>query len=462
MSLTSTAGGGATSPALGVSFEGRPRALLEAVAPLVDVVEVVPDCLVGPDGRVNPRLLDDLDELAGDTDLTYHGIGLSLGSSSGWNEDYLRLLDTFLDWRTPRWHSEHLGFCLVDGSFLGTMPALPATHEALELVVDRATGCAVATGWSSCSSTWPARWSGPSEMSLASFLNTIAEETGSRLLLDLHNLECDVDNGQLDLDAFVDELDWSHVGEIHLAGGSGTRAITSTSTPDWSHRRPAGCWTSPWSARTAWSWCCSRCWPRRCRCSVSRPSPASCATSAPSSTRCRFSPEVSPLAVPRHDGRPVDTLAAYEQLIVSQLGAAPPAALGGSDVTRWAVQRWATSTIRDLCPLTSTLLDLRGRLGDGGRGTPAGRCAPLRRTPGRGPSSPGRVVRRPAARRRRRPGAGDHRTGGHLAAPARPVGVARGPAGRRRGAGQASTRAAAATARAGATPARRRSRDAAA
>ena len=219
MSSTSIAGGGATGPALGVSFEGRPRALLEAVAPLVDVVEVVPDCLVGHDGKVNPRLLDDLDELAGGTDLTYHGIGLSLGSTGGWNEDYLRLLDTFLDWRTPRWHSEHLGFCLVDGSFLGTMPALPATHEALELVVDRATEMRRRYGLEFLLEHVASPLERPSEMSLASFLNTIAEETGSRLLLDLHNLECDVDNGQLDLDDFVDELEWSHVGEIHLAGG---------------------------------------------------------------------------------------------------------------------------------------------------------------------------------------------------------------------------------------------------
>ena len=46
-----------------------------------------------------------------------------------------------------------------------------------------------------------------------------AAETGSRLLLDLHNIECDVDNGYLRLDEFLDELDWTAVGEIHVAGG---------------------------------------------------------------------------------------------------------------------------------------------------------------------------------------------------------------------------------------------------
>lgn len=206
-------------PALGVSYEGRPRELLAALAPLVDVVEVVPDCLVGADGRLNQVLLDDLDELAPHTALTYHGIGLSIGSTAGWNDGYLRLLDAMFAWREPRWHSEHLGFTTVDGAFLGTMPALPATAEALELVIDRSRAMTAAYGREFLLEHVATPLARPAEMSLAAFLNTLAHETGNRLLVDLHNLECDADNGLLDLAAFVDELDWSRVGEIHLAGG---------------------------------------------------------------------------------------------------------------------------------------------------------------------------------------------------------------------------------------------------
>ena len=206
-------------PALGVSYEGRPRELLAALAPLVDVIEVLPDCLVGADGRLNPALLDDLDELAPDTAVTYHGIGLSIGTSAGWNEDYLRLLDAMFAWREPRWHSEHLGFTTVDGAFLGTMPALPSTSAALELVIDRSRAMTAAYGREFLLEHVATPLERPAEMSLAAFLNALAEETGNRLLVDLHNLECDADNGLLDLPSFVDELDWSRVGEIHLAGG---------------------------------------------------------------------------------------------------------------------------------------------------------------------------------------------------------------------------------------------------
>jgi uncharacterized protein len=208
-----------SGPALGVSFEGRPRALLEAAAPIVDVIEVVPDCLVGADAAVNPRALADLDELAPNAGVTYHGIGLSIGSTAGWNTDYLRTLDVLMNWREPRWHSEHLGFCVVDASFIGTMPALPATREVLDLVVERACDMRRRYGLEFMLEHVATPLARPADISLAAFLNTLARECGSRLLLDLHNLECDADNGLLDLPEFLDELDWSLVGEIHVAGG---------------------------------------------------------------------------------------------------------------------------------------------------------------------------------------------------------------------------------------------------
>lgn len=207
-------------PALGLAWEGRPRELLAACAPVVDVLEVVPDCLVGPSGTIEPGRLIELDELAGTTPLTYHGIGLSLGSTSGWNEDYLRLLDRLFAWREPLWHSEHLGFTHVGGSFLGTMPALPLTNEALDLVIERASAMRAHYGREFMLEHVATPLQRPAEMTLAAFLNALARESGSRLLVDLHNLECDADNGLLDLVEFVDELDWRLVGEIHVAGGT--------------------------------------------------------------------------------------------------------------------------------------------------------------------------------------------------------------------------------------------------
>lgn len=216
---TADGGGACFAPALGVSFEGRPADFLPAVADLADVVEIVPDSLVAADQRPHPALLEHLDEHAANHPVTFHGIGLSIGSTQGWNEDYLRLLDAMLTWRMPRWHSEHLGLTVVDGSFLGTMPALPLTSEAAELVIGRAQAMRAAYGLDFLLEHVASPLPRPDQMSLAAFLNLVAAESGASLLIDLHNLECDADNGLLDLGEFVDELDWSAVRELHLAGG---------------------------------------------------------------------------------------------------------------------------------------------------------------------------------------------------------------------------------------------------
>jgi uncharacterized protein (UPF0276 family) len=51
------------------------------------------------------------------------------------------------------------------------------------------------------------------------------ERSGCYLLLDIYNLECDVHNHELDLDAFLDELNLDSVWELHLANGVEHRTL---------------------------------------------------------------------------------------------------------------------------------------------------------------------------------------------------------------------------------------------
>lgn len=207
-------------PAVGISFEGRPTGYLAALGPLVDVVEVVPDCLVRDcDGTIDDRWIAELEAYAPNADVVYHGVGLSLGTASGWNEEYLTVLERVCALRAPRWHSEHLGFTTVDGHFLGTMPALPATREAADLVVERSIALRLEFGLEFLLEHVATPLARPDELTRAEFLNYIGRNSGCGLILDLHNLECDADNGQLSIPEFLDELDGSLVREIHVAGG---------------------------------------------------------------------------------------------------------------------------------------------------------------------------------------------------------------------------------------------------
>jgi uncharacterized protein len=208
------------SPALGISFEGRPPTLLEDLASLVDVVEVRPEAFVARyTDTVDERTFASLDEHAAHLDVVYHGIGLSIATASGWNEQYLHLLDRLCELRPPRWHSEHLGFAIVDDHFLGTIPAVPATMEAADLVVKRVETIQRRYGIDFLLEHVASPFWRPDEMSLAAFLTHVARDSGCGLVLDLHNLECDEDNGKLSVADFLDELDLSLVREIHIAGG---------------------------------------------------------------------------------------------------------------------------------------------------------------------------------------------------------------------------------------------------
>src|SRR5262249_55902116 len=109
--------------------------------PVVDVLEVTPDDLITVTGdhvAIDHRILDHLREVSGDVTIVVHGIGLTIGSYEGCSELYLRLLSDLLDRVPVAWHSEHLGYTTVGGSFLGPMLPVPRTDETLDLLAERA------------------------------------------------------------------------------------------------------------------------------------------------------------------------------------------------------------------------------------------------------------------------------------------------------------------------------------
>lgn len=214
---------GGPAPSIGFSYGGRDPALLDRIAPHVDVLEVTPDDLVNVDGdrvRLDDRLVDHLRELSGDMTIVVHGVGLTIGSHGGYSETYLGVLSDLLDRVDVAWHSEHLGYTTVDGSYLGAMLTLPRTDEVLATMTERAAAVRGRFGIPFLLENVAGLLPDPGgDHTPASFLNAVASNAGCGLLLDAYNLECDAANQGLDIDAFVDELDLSLVGELHVAGG---------------------------------------------------------------------------------------------------------------------------------------------------------------------------------------------------------------------------------------------------
>jgi uncharacterized protein len=173
-------------------------------------------------------LLDEALACAAQRPLVIHGLGLSIGSASGWNEEYLRILDEFHRQQSFRWHSDHLAFLLTttpEGEPLHTgipLP-LPFTEEALDLLVPRAMAMNAQYGvpflLENLTYYLPAL---PSEKGWdeIAFLNELTARSGCGLLLDLYNFHCNAVNFGFDALASLQRLRLESVIEIHIAGGS--------------------------------------------------------------------------------------------------------------------------------------------------------------------------------------------------------------------------------------------------
>jgi len=209
--------------ALAASYQGGEPALLEAILPLVDYIEITPDTIaeLTHDGsHPKPDTVAELEDIGPDARLIAHGVGLSIGSHDGYSECYLHLLDQLFSQFDISWHSEHLAYTTVDGESLGTMLALPRTNEMLDLVSERVLRVQQRYGvpflLENVVHILP-DYDG--EYSDAAFLNQLAANTGCGLILDVYNLECDAFNYGFDIAGFLSELNFENVREIHLAGG---------------------------------------------------------------------------------------------------------------------------------------------------------------------------------------------------------------------------------------------------
>jgi uncharacterized protein len=195
--------------------------LLERVLPLATTIEIPPDTIATQRGVLDEDALDLLSEVAEYARLTVHGVGLSIGSVDGWNEDYFGLLDTLFARLPIAWHSEHLGYTTANGASLGTMLVLPRIEESLDLLCPRIEKIQARYGVPFLLEHVVNLLPEPpgADYSHASFLNEIVRRTGCGLLLDVYNLQCDAHNAGLNIDVFLAELDGEAVRELHVANG---------------------------------------------------------------------------------------------------------------------------------------------------------------------------------------------------------------------------------------------------
>jgi len=223
---------------VGINYHWDFQDLIRNNLNVIDYIEVSPDIFCEEiitenqrRFRLDKRKLNDALALGNLCPVVVHGLGLSIGSASGWNSDYLTVLDQYAQQQCFAWHSEHLGFTLVknqDGSedHAGLLLPMPFTQDALDLLCPRIQQLCIryAVPFLLENTTYylPAltdTYKNGREWDEIDFLNKIVTRTDCGLLLDLYNFYCNAVNFGFDPYSALVRLRLDRVIEIHVAGG---------------------------------------------------------------------------------------------------------------------------------------------------------------------------------------------------------------------------------------------------
>lgn len=194
-----------------------------AEQPRVDWFEVhICNFLTSP---LNRQLLR---QVAQEYALSFHGVSLNLGGTSPLNDEYLRLLADAVTEFQPALVSEHACFTAHQGEHFHDLLPVPYTTAAVDHFVDRIVQVQTALKRPILIENISAYHVYPeSQYSEAEFLAEVSRKSGCGILLDINNIyvnhcnfsQCNLE-AKFDLSHYLQQLDFTRIGEVHLAGHS--------------------------------------------------------------------------------------------------------------------------------------------------------------------------------------------------------------------------------------------------
>ena len=160
-----------------------------------------------------------LERFAAEWPMSFHGVGLALGSSDPLDERHLAKLESLVRRFEPALVSEHLSWGMAAGRHANDLLPLPHSEAAAAHIAGRIDAVQERLGRrilvENVSSYLAMEGS---EMQEWEFLAEVARRSGCGLLLDVNNIWVSSVNHGFDPRRFVDAIDPASVGEIHLAG----------------------------------------------------------------------------------------------------------------------------------------------------------------------------------------------------------------------------------------------------
>jgi len=192
--------------------EYLPRVLQQR--PDVDWFEVISENYLG---EQNEDLLQ-LEQVRKSYPIVMHGISLAIGSPWPLDRSYLARLKNLIERLQPAWISDHLCWSGAD-DMQGRMLPLPYSEDALDHIVPRIREVQDYLGRQVLLENVPMEHTDRApEIPEAEFLQAVAEQSDSLILLDAANLHASSVNQGFDPLKYLWKLPRQRVQQIHLGG----------------------------------------------------------------------------------------------------------------------------------------------------------------------------------------------------------------------------------------------------
>jgi uncharacterized protein (UPF0276 family) len=215
--VTSEVGSERRLPArAGIGLRSPHLAEVLATRPALPWLEVHPENYLGGGPAIRA-----LHAIRGHYPVSFHAVGLSVGSADGVDRRHLGRLKSLVDRIEPAIVSEHLAWSQTGGAYLNHLLPLPYTEESLTTVCRNVDEVQAALGRRVLveNPSGYLRFT-TSTIPEAEFLSALVRRTGCGLLCDVNNVYVTARNLGLDPMAYLAALPRAAVGEIHLAGHS--------------------------------------------------------------------------------------------------------------------------------------------------------------------------------------------------------------------------------------------------
>lgn len=205
---------------VGVGFKPEHFAAIAETPQPVAFFEIHAENYMGDGGRPHAQLRFLRERYA----LSFHGVGLSLGSCEPLDRDHLARLRRLCDRYEPESFSEHLAWCSHGGAFLDDLLPLPYTEATLAAVVRHVDEAQSFLGRRLLLEN-PATYVRfvQSTIPETEFLAELSRVTGCGLLLDVNNVYVCARNHGFDAAEYLADFPLGRVEEIHLAGHFATQ-----------------------------------------------------------------------------------------------------------------------------------------------------------------------------------------------------------------------------------------------